>query len=54
MGSNWTLRGTLEFAVKEGIRANVRCFGLSGSNELVQVYKTGVGRKVVVDMDLVG
>jgi hypothetical protein len=29
MGSNWTLRGTLEFAVKEGMRANVRCFGLS-------------------------
>jgi hypothetical protein len=54
MGSNWTLRGTLEFAVKEGVRAKVRCFGLSGLNELVEVYKTGVGRKVVVDMDLVG
>jgi hypothetical protein len=54
MGSNGTLRGTLEFAVKEGIRAEVGCFGLSGLNELVEVYKTGKGRKIVVDMDLVG
>jgi hypothetical protein len=48
MGSNWTLRGMLDFAVKEGVRAKVRCFGLSGLNELVEVYKTGVGRKVVL------
>jgi hypothetical protein len=54
VGSNWTLRETLEFAAKEGGRAKVRCFGLSGLNELVEVYKRGEGRKLLVGMDLVG
>jgi hypothetical protein len=39
--------------VKEGVRAKVRFFGLNGLNELVEVDKTGVGRKVVVHMDIV-
>jgi hypothetical protein len=48
-----SLRETFEFAVKEGVRAKVRFFGLNGLNELVEVDKTGVGRKVVVHMDIV-
>jgi D-arabinose 1-dehydrogenase-like Zn-dependent alcohol dehydrogenase len=53
VGNNWTPRETLEFAAKVGVRAKVICFGLSGLNELVEVYKRGEGRKLVVDMDLV-
>jgi len=53
VGSNWTLRETLR---RRGLgrRLDVGCFGLSGSNELVEVYKRGEGRKLVIDMDLVG
>jgi hypothetical protein len=44
----------LEFATKEGVRAKVKCFGLSVMIELVEVYKRGEGRKLLVGMDLVG
>ncbi|KAI0467947.1 alcohol dehydrogenase-like protein [Xylaria cf. heliscus] len=52
VGSNKTLRDTLQFAAEHGVRAVVKTFPLSKLNDLVTAYHTGEGGKLVVDMNL--
>ncbi|KAI0439702.1 alcohol dehydrogenase-like protein [Xylaria telfairii] len=52
VGSNATLRETLQFAAEHGVRAIIKTFALSRLNELVNVYHKGEGGKLVIDMAL--
>lgn len=50
VGSNRTLRETLDFAAEHGVRAKIRTFPLTHLNELVEAYHRGDGGKLVVDV----
>ncbi|KAI0871235.1 alcohol dehydrogenase-like protein [Hypoxylon argillaceum] len=52
VGSNKTLRETLQFAAEHEVRAVVKTFPLSRLNDLVAEYHKGEGGKLVVDMAL--
>ncbi|GAB1313778.1 Alcohol dehydrogenase [Madurella fahalii] len=52
VGSNKTLRETLQFAVDHSVRARIRTYPLSKLNDLVDDYHKGGGGKLVVDMSL--
>ncbi|KAH8163775.1 hypothetical protein CIB48_g4460 [Xylaria polymorpha] len=52
VGSNKTLRETLQFAAEHEVRAVVKTFALSRLNELVNAYHKGEGGKLVIDMAL--
>ncbi|KAG4443659.1 hypothetical protein IFR05_000845 [Cadophora sp. M221] len=52
VGSNKTLRETLEFAAEHRVRAVVKTFPLSRLNDLVTEYHNGSGGKLVIDMSL--
>ncbi|KAI5926250.1 GroES-like protein [Camillea tinctor] len=52
VGSNKTLRETLQFAAKHNIRARVKTYPLSKLNDLVAEYHKGQGGKLVIDMTL--
>ncbi|RYC65145.1 hypothetical protein CHU98_g1053 [Xylaria longipes] len=52
VGTNKTLRETLQFAAKHEVRAVIKTFALSKLNELVTAYHKGEGGKLVIDMAL--
>lgn len=52
VGKNRVLKQMLAFAAEKNVRAVTRTYPLRELNELVEVYKTGKGGKLVIDMTL--
>lgn len=52
VGSNRTLKETLQLAAEHKVEASIKTFPLSRLNELVAEYHKGEGGKLVVDMSL--
>lgn len=50
VGSNKTLRKTLDFAAEHNVRAKIKTFPLTQLNELVEAYHRGEAGKLVVDV----